>query len=166
MATVSKDSFGAKSSLKVGAKTYEIFRLDALEKRYPQGARPPGSLKVLLESLLRNEDDLSVRKADVENVANWKHDATPSDEIAFYVARVLLQDFTGVPCVVDLAAMRDAFQAMGGDPKKINPLRPADLVVDHSVQVDSFGTSMAFGINARDRKSTRLNSSHLVISYA
>jgi aconitate hydratase len=149
MAITSKDSFKTRTSLQAGGKTYEIFSLELLAKQFPAVARLPFSMKVLLEALLRNEDGVSVSKEDIEAVANWKADAISEREIAFYVARVLLQDFTGVPVVVDLAAMREAWQKMGGDPARINPHRPADLVVDHSVQVDKFGTSAAFGINAR-----------------
>ncbi len=159
MATPSLDSFRARSTLEVGPDRYEIHRLDRLEQAGLPGVRTlPRSLKVLLEALLRNEDGVSVRKEEIEALATWKADANPDKEIAFYVARVLLQDFTGVPAVVDLAAMREAFRAMGGDAKRINPLRPAALVVDHSVQVDEFGTAEAFGINAKlenDRNAER-----------
>ena len=149
MATLSKDSFQTKSTLTAGDKSYEIFSLEKLAKQLPNVAKLPFSMKVLLESLLRKEDGVSVRKEDIEAVANWDAKGTTEREIAFYVARVLMQDFTGVPAVVDLAAMRDAFQKMGGDPARINPLRPAELVIDHSVQVDKAGTLASFGINAR-----------------
>src|SRR3954462_11268563 len=149
MGNISKDSFKTKTSLDVGGKKYEIFSLETLAKQLPNVNRLPFSMKVLLESLLRNEDGVSVRKEDIEAVANWDAKANVEREISFYVARVLMQDFTGVPAVVDLAAMREAFQKMGGDPAKINPLRPAELVIDHSVQVDKAGTLAAFGINAR-----------------
>ncbi|HET6448281.1 MAG TPA: aconitate hydratase [Conexibacter sp.] len=142
------DSFGAKSTLEVGGTEHEIFRLDALQERFDV-ARLPYSLKILLENLLRNEDGESIRSQDIEALAKWNASAQPSDEIAFTPARVLMQDFTGVPAVVDLAAMRDAMAAMGGDPSKINPLVPAELVIDHSVQVDEFGTRYAFDANAR-----------------
>ncbi|HKG64161.1 MAG TPA: aconitate hydratase [Solirubrobacteraceae bacterium] len=141
------NSFDARSELQVGDRTFEIYRLDALQSKYDV-ARLPFSLKVLLENLLRNEDGVGVRKEDVEALASWDHQADPSKEIAFTPARVVLQDFTGVPCVVDLAAMRDAMADLGGDPSKINPLVPVELVIDHSVQVDVFGTRDAFRINA------------------
>ena len=141
------NSFDARAELEVGDRTFEIYRLDALQSKYDV-ARLPFSLKVLLENLLRNEDGVGVRKEDVEALASWDHSAEPSKEIAFTPARVVLQDFTGVPCVVDLAAMRDAMADLGGDPAKINPLVPVELVIDHSVQVDVFGTRDAFRINA------------------
>jgi len=144
---MSADSFAARAELEVDGRTYEIFRLDALQSRFDV-ARLPFSLKVLLENLLRNEDGVSVRREDIEALASWDHTAEPSEEIAFTPARVVMQDFTGVPAVVDLAAMRDAMAEMGGDPAKINPLVPAELVIDHSVQVDVFGTRDAFRINA------------------
>jgi len=144
---MSEDSFGAKSTLEVGGKKYEIFRLDALQQRFDV-ARLPFSLKVLLENLLRTEGNGSVTAADVEALASWDATAEPSKEIAFTPARVLMQDLTGVPAVVDLAAMREAMAAMGGDPAKINPLAPAELVIDHSVQVDAFGTRDSFRFNA------------------
>jgi aconitate hydratase len=144
---MSDDSFGAKSTLEVGGREYEIFRLDALQERFDV-ARLPFSLKVLLENLLRTEGNGSVRAADIEALASWDAQAQPSKEIAFTPARVLMQDFTGVPAVVDLAAMRDAIAEMGGDPAKINPLAPAELVIDHSVQVDAFGTRDSFRFNA------------------
>jgi aconitate hydratase len=143
----SENSFGARGDLEVGGRTYEIYRLDALQSDYDV-ARLPFSLKVLLENVLRNEDGVGVRKEDVEAIATWDHTAEPSREIAFTPARVVMQDFTGVPAVVDLAAMRDAMADLGGDPNKINPLVPAELVIDHSVQVDVFGTRDAFRINA------------------
>jgi aconitate hydratase len=144
---MSDNSFGAKSTLDVGGREYEIFRLDALQERFDV-ARLPFSLKVLLENLLRTEGNGSVRSADIEALASWDAQAQPSKEIAFTPARVLMQDFTGVPAVVDLAAMRDAIAEMGGDPAKINPLAPAELVIDHSVQVDAFGTRDSFRFNA------------------
>jgi aconitate hydratase A / 2-methylisocitrate dehydratase len=133
-----KDSFKARTTLSVGSKRYEIFRLDALEKKY-KVSRLPYSLKILLENLLRLEDGVTVTAADIEALSNWDAKTEPETEIAFTPARVLMQDFTGVPAVVDLAAMRDAMQQLGGDPKKINPLSPAELVIDHSVQVDFYG---------------------------
>ena len=141
------DSFGARSTFESGGESYEIFRLDALEKAGFDVGRLPYSLKILLENLLRNEGGGSVFKGDVEALANWDAQAEPSKEIAFTVARVILQDFTGVPCVVDLAAMRDAMAALGGDPTKINPLQPVELVIDHSVQTDAFGRADALSIN-------------------
>jgi len=144
------NSFGSRDTLNVDGKDYTLYRLDALAEAGHDGvASLPFSHKVLLENLLRNEDGVSVSKADIEAVAGWSPDAHPELEIAFRVARVLLQDFTGVPAVVDLAAMRDAMVAMGGDPNKINPLQPADLVIDHSVQVDHYGSKDAFSLNAR-----------------
>ncbi len=144
---MSQNSFGAKDTLAVGAREYEIFRLDALQRRFDV-ARLPFSLKVLLENLLRTEGNGSVTAQDIEGLASWDARAEPSREIAFSPARVLMQDFTGVPAVVDLAAMRDAMAEMGGDPERINPLAPAELVIDHSVQVDVFGTRDAFRVNA------------------
>jgi aconitate hydratase len=144
---MSDNSFGAKDTLEVGGRRYEIFRLDALQRRFDV-ARLPFSLKVLLENLLRTEGNGSVTAADIEALASWDAKAEPSSEIAFTPARVLMQDFTGVPAVVDLAAMRDAMAEMGGDPARINPLAPAELVIDHSVQVDAFGTRDAFRVNA------------------
>ncbi|MDQ2896353.1 MAG: aconitate hydratase [Actinomycetota bacterium] len=141
------NSFDARAELEVGGRGFEIFRLDALQSRFDVG-RLPFSLKVLLENLLRTEGNGSVSAEDVEALAGWEARAEPSKEIAFSPARVLMQDFTGVPSVVDLAAMRDAIAAVGGDPSKINPLTPAELVIDHSVQVDVFGTRDAFARNA------------------
>ncbi|MGN6371583.1 MAG: aconitate hydratase [Solirubrobacteraceae bacterium] len=141
------NSFDARGSLRVGSREYEIFRLDALQRSFDV-ARLPFSLKILLENLLRTEGNGSVSARDIEALASWDPTADPSKEIAFTPARVLMQDFTGVPAVVDLAAMRDAMAQMGGDPAKINPLVPAELVIDHSVQVDVFGTRDAFRINA------------------
>ena len=144
---MSSDSFGARSSLQVGGRDYEIFRLDALQDRFDV-ARLPYSIKVLLENVLRLEDGTSVSAADVEAIASWDAAAEPSVEIPFQPARVLMQDFTGVPAVVDLAAMRDAMEEIGGDPAAINPLVDVDLVIDHSVQVDAFGNAGAFAVNA------------------
>ncbi len=142
------DTFGSRSTLRIDDRDYEIYRLDALEKRGLNVSRLPYSLRILLENLLRHQHGVDAG-ADVEALANWDPHAAPSREIAFTPARVLLQDFTGVPAVVDLAAMRDAMARMGGDPTKINPLQPAELVIDHSVQVDEFGTRMAFETNSR-----------------
>src|ERR1700680_1175978 len=144
---MSDDSFGARDTLAVGPREYEIFRLNALQERFDV-ARLPFSLKVLLENLLRTEGNGSVTAADIEALASWDAKARPSKEIPFTPARVLMQDFTGVPAVVALAAMRDAMAEMGGDPAMINPLAPAELVIDHSVQVDAFGTRDAFRVNA------------------
>ncbi len=141
------DSFGARSTLSVGDVTHEIFRLDALQSRYDV-ARLPYTLRVLLENVLRREDGATVTEADVEAVATWNATAEPSSEVTFAPARVLLQDFTGVPAVVDLAAMRDAMAGFGGDPSVIDPLIPAELVIDHSVQVDDFASRLAIQRNA------------------
>jgi aconitate hydratase len=144
----SLNSFHAAGELRAGGRAYEIFRLAALEEAgVAKLSRIPYSIKILLENLLRFEDGSTVKKSDIEYVANWDPKAAARD-INFRPARVLLQDFTGVPCVVDLAAMRDALKAMGADPKKANPLIPVDLVIDHSVQVDEFGTKGAFAANA------------------
>jgi aconitate hydratase len=144
---MSSDSFGARSTLDVGGRSYEIFRLDSLADRFDV-SRLPYSIKVLLENVLRLEDGVSATAADIEAIAGWDPDAEPSDEIPYQPARVLMQDFTGVPAVVDLAAMRDAMAEIGGDPEKINPLVDVDLVIDHSVQVDAFGNERAFATNA------------------
>ena len=140
------DSFNARSTLVVGGSEYEIFKLDRLADRHDL-SRLPYSLKILLENLLRHEDGLDVTASDIEALAGWDAGAEPSTEIAFTPSRVLLQDFTGVPAVVDLAAMRDAMRSLGGDPAKINPLSPVELVIDHSVQVDRFGTHDALARN-------------------
>ncbi|MDX6652303.1 MAG: aconitate hydratase [Solirubrobacterales bacterium] len=141
------DSFGARSTLDVGGRQYEIFRLDALQERFDV-ARLPYSLKVLLENALRLEGGDGFPSSAVETIASWDARAEPSIEIPFQPARVLMQDFTGVPAVVDLAAMRDALGELGGDAARINPLVPVDLVIDHSVQVDAFGNARAFEFNA------------------
>ncbi|MEO8049227.1 MAG: aconitase family protein, partial [Acidobacteriota bacterium] len=143
----SLNSFGAASQLAGGGRTHQIFRLSALEKAGFNLSRIPYSIKILLENLLRFEDGSTVKRSDIEYVAQWDT-AAPAREINFRPARVILQDFTGVPCVVDLAAMRDALKKMGADPKKANPLVPVDLVIDHSVQVDHYGTNDAFQFNA------------------
>src|SRR6202521_1429516 len=149
MCAVSKNSFGSRDTLVVGKNSYEIYRLDALARRgIGHVEQLPFSIRVLLENLLRQEDGRSVRPADIEALSEWQPVAEKRAEIAFMPARVLLQDFTGVPAVADLAAMRDAIARMGGDAKKINPLLPAELVIDHSVQVDKFGSDMAFAFNA------------------
>src|SRR5690348_9737810 len=137
---VSANSFDARSTLQVGDESYEIFKLDKVE-----GAeRLPYSLKVLLENLLRTEDGANITADHIRALGNWDATAEPSEEIQFTPARVIMQDFTGVPCVVDLATMREAVKELGGDPSKINPLAPAELVIDHSVIADKFGTPDAF----------------------
>jgi aconitate hydratase len=142
------NSFNSRSSLRVGNKEYEIYRIDALDKQGISTTHLPYSLRILLENLLRTEDGRNVTKEEVRALAAWNSQSKPDKEIAFTPSRVLLQDFTGVPAVVDLAAMRDAMKRLGGDPKLINPLQPAELVIDHSVQVDEFGSAQAFGLNA------------------
>jgi aconitate hydratase len=143
----SKDSFGARGTLRVHDREYQIFRLEALDKAGCKMSRLPYSIRILLENLLRFEDDRTIKASDIQYVAKW--DAKiPAQEIQFRPARTLLQDFTGVPCVVDLAAMRDALKKLGADPELANPLIPADLVIDHSVQVDAFGSNNAFQQNA------------------
>ena len=141
------DSFGARATMQVGNRAISLFRLDALTKQGHNISRLPYALRILLENLLRTEDGVSVTAEDITALAQWDAKAAPSKEIAFTPARVLLQDFTGVPCVVDLAAMREAMAKLGGDPAKINPLQPVELVIDHSVQVDNFGTSDALLLN-------------------
>src|SRR4051812_12034391 len=150
------DSFSSKSTLSVSGTEYEIFRLDALQEKFDI-ARLPYSIKVLLENTLRLEGgDSGVEAKDVETIASWDATAEPSEEIPFQPARVLMQDFTGVPAIVDLAAMRDAMDDLGSDASRINPLVPVDLVIDHSVQVDAFGNARAFDINAdRDYERNR-----------
>ncbi|HEX4336513.1 MAG TPA: aconitate hydratase AcnA [Polyangiaceae bacterium] len=144
------DSFSTRSTLTIAGKTYSYFSLEKLAKSAGTDVgRLPFSLRILLENLLRCEDGQAVTKADVLGLASWDAKAEPDKEIAFHPARVILQDFTGVPAVVDLAAMRDAMAKMGGDPAKINPLFPSELVIDHSVQVDYFGTPEALGLNAK-----------------
>ena len=138
------NSFGTQSNLTVDGDCYEIFNVGKLH----ESAHLPYSLKILLENLLRCEDGHTVTREDVEAILHWDATANPENEIAFRPARVLMQDFTGVPAVVDLAAMRDAMKTLGGDPEKINPLQPAELVIDHSVQVDHFGSDKAFDLNA------------------
>ena len=150
------NSFDSKKTLQLGGKSYTYYSLKALEDKGFAVQRLPYSLRILLENLLRLEDNKSVFKADIEALANWKPKDEPSKEISFTPARVILQDFTGVPCVVDLAAMRDAMAALGGDPTKINPLQPVELVIDHSVQVDAYGAEAALLIN-RDLEFERNN---------
>jgi len=143
------NSFGSRGTLEVGKRKFEIHRLSALEKAGLNPGRLPFSMRILLENLLRHEDGKSVKEADIRALAGWDAQSEPSYEIAFMPARVLLQDFTGVPAVVDLAAMRAAVGKLGGDPKRINPLLPAELVIDHSVQVDEYGTPEALSLNAQ-----------------
>ncbi|HID48407.1 MAG TPA: aconitate hydratase, partial [Chromatiales bacterium] len=137
------NSFNARATLTVNGQDHEIYRLDAL----PGSDRLPFSLKILLENLLRHEDGRTVTADDIRAMLDWQPTAEPDTEIAYTPARVLMQDFTGVPAVVDLAAMRNAMQALGGDPARINPLQPAELVIDHSVQIDAFGTPQAMETN-------------------
>jgi aconitate hydratase len=141
------NSFGTRSTLKVGSRIYEIHRLSALQQQGMSIAHLPYSLRILLENLLRTENGKSVTANDIKTLVGWQAKEEPSSEIAFTPARVLMQDFTGVPAVVDLAAMRDAVKKFGGDPNLINPLSPAELVIDHSVQVDEFGSPNAFNVN-------------------
>src|ERR1700752_2790700 len=142
------NSFNSRATLKSGSKSYTIFRLPALSARGFDLARLPFSLKILLENLLRREDGVNVTADDIEFLAKWNPKAEPSREIAYMPARVLMQDFTGVPAVVDLGAMRDAIKKLGGDPERVNPLVPAELVIDHSVQVDEYGTAGAYTSNS------------------
>ncbi|MHB1929280.1 MAG: aconitate hydratase AcnA, partial [Acidimicrobiales bacterium] len=147
MASDTRDSFGARAELEVGGRRLGYYRLAALQERFDV-ARLPYSLKVLLENLLRHEDDVTVRAEDIERLAGWDPSAEPAYEIAFAPARILMQDFTGVPAVVDLAAMRDAMRALGGDPARVNPEIPAELVIDHSIIADVYGVPDAFRRNA------------------
>jgi aconitate hydratase len=142
------NSFSSRATLKSGGSEYTIYRLPALEAKGFNLSRLPFSLKILLENLLRREDGVNVTASDIEFLAKWDAKAEPSREIAYMPARVLMQDFTGVPAIVDLAAMRDAVKALGGDPERVNPLIPAELVIDHSVQVDEFGTPLAYEANS------------------
>src|ERR1700678_2995053 len=152
MSSAKKNSFGSRTALRAGNDSYDIYRLSVLERAgIGNISRLPFSLKVLLENLLRHEDGQFVFSEDIHALAGWDPSSAAGateKEISFKPARVLLQDFTGVPAVVDLAAMREAMRHLGGNPKKINPLLPAELVIDHSVQVDQFGTDMAFAFNA------------------
>jgi aconitate hydratase len=142
------NSFSSRAALKSGSRSYTIFRLPALSERGFNLSRLPFSLKILLENLLRREDGVNVTAEDIEFLSRWDAKAEPSREIAYMPARVLMQDFTGVPAIVDLGAMRDAIKTLGGDPERVNPLVPAELVIDHSVQVDEFGTPQAYDANA------------------
>src|SRR5581483_6857138 len=147
MSTV--NSFGTRTALAVGGRTYQIYSLPTLQKAgFGELERLPYSMKILLENLLRHEDGRFVKQADIESLAKWDLKSGAQKEISFAPARVLLQDFTGVPTVVDLAAMRDGIARLGGDPNKVNPLQPVELVIDHSVQVDYFGRADAFQLNA------------------
>ena len=141
------NSLNARTTLEVSGKKYEIYALDALSDRFNTN-RLPYCLKILLENLLRHEDGVNVTVKDIEALANWDPRAEPSEEISFTPARVLMQDFTGVPAVVDLAAMRDAMGELNSDPDKINPMAPADLVIDHSLMVDHYGTKNAMDLNS------------------
>src|SRR5258705_202680 len=144
-----RNSFNARAEIRAGGQTVQIYSLPALEKAgFPAVSRLPYSMKILLENLLRREDDAFVKAEDIQALARWNATANVEKEISFMPARVLLQDFTGVPCVVDLAAMRDAMVDLGGNPDRINPLQPVELVIDHSVQVDYFARSDAFSLNA------------------
>src|SRR5262245_54820401 len=146
----SNNSFATRTSLTAGGETFQIFSLPALEKAgYPSIAKLPFSLKILLENLLRREDARFVDPEDIQALAGWDVTSQVQKEIAFSPARVLLQDFTGVPAVVDLAAMRDGIVRLGGDPRKVNPLQPVELVIDHSVQVDHYTELNAADLNAR-----------------
>jgi aconitate hydratase len=140
---VSKNSFNAKKNLQVAGKSFEIFDISAIEG----ASNLPFSLKVLLENLLRTEDGANITQAHIKALANWDPTIEPDTEIQFTPARVVMQDFTGVPCVVDLATMREAIVELGGDPSKVNPLAPAELVIDHSVIADKFGTKDSFEQN-------------------
>ncbi|MGH9345647.1 MAG: aconitase family protein, partial [Vicinamibacterales bacterium] len=143
------NSFGTRTALSVRGRDVQIYSLPALEKAgFPAVSRLPYSMKILLENLLRREDDAFVKAEDIEALADWKATAGVEQEISFMPARVLLQDFTGVPCLVDLAAMRDAIVSLGGNPDRVNPRQPVELVIDHSVQVDHFGQPNAFALNA------------------
>ena len=142
------DSFSTRDSLEVNGKRYTYASLPRLGQRF-NIARLPYSMKILLENLLRHEDGVNVTAKEIEAVANWDAHKEPDTEIAFMPARVILQDFTGVPCVVDLAAMRDAVTRLGGQPDQINPLIPSELVIDHSVQVDVFGRPDALDLNGK-----------------
>src|SRR5215208_6221849 len=147
MATV--NSFGTRTALSADGQTVNVFSLRALAQRgFPEIERLPYSIKILLENLLRHEDGRFVKAADVETLARWDLKSGAQKEISFAPARVLLQDFTGVPAVVDLAAMRDGIARLGGDPNRVNPLQPVELVIDHSVQVDFFAQANAFQLNA------------------
>src|SRR5947207_9262664 len=144
------DSFRSRSTLKSSGKSYEIYRLDALDKQGISTTHLPFSLRILLENLLRTEDGRNVKAEDIRALASWNGRTKPEKEIAFTPSRVLMQDFTGVPAVVDLAAMRDAMKMLGGDPKKINPLVPVDLICDHSVAVNYYANNNAVKKNVEE----------------
>ena len=147
---MNSNSFGAQTTFSAGGKDYTVHSLEALAKRGFDLAKMPFSIKIMLENVLRREDGVIVTAEHVESVARWTRErGRDQREMSFMPARVLLQDFTGVPVVADLAVMRDAIRKLGGDPAKINPLQPADLVIDHSVQVDSFGSASSFAANAK-----------------
>src|SRR5471032_2809102 len=148
MTTSRLDSFNARRTLTVGAKKYDYFSLAALSEKGFDLSKMPLSMKIFLENLLRHEDGMAVKKSDVEAVAKTIGTKPAEREVFFMPARVVMQDFTGVPAVVDLAAMRDAIKKLGGDAERINPFQPVDLVIDHSVQVDFFGASDAFEKNS------------------
>ena len=141
------NTYKTLSTLTLGGESIGYYSLTALAEQFPGVTRLPYSLKILLENLLRREDGAFVKADDIRALATWTPGASADNEISFMPARVLLQDFTGVPCVVDLAAMRDGIIALGGDPEKVNPLQPVELVIDHSVQVDHFGSADAFQLN-------------------
>ncbi|MBE0595750.1 MAG: aconitate hydratase, partial [Desulfuromonadales bacterium] len=141
------DSFNTRSTLSAGGRSYEIFRLPVLQAAGYEVERLPYSLRILLENLLRHEDGITVTADDIRALAGWQPESDLEREITFLPGRILLQDFTGVPALVDLAAMRDAMAELGGDPQQINPLQPVELVIDHSIQVDAFGSTEAFAIN-------------------
>src|SRR5881398_2907063 len=147
MTAVGNDSLNTRTELTVGSKTYAYYSLDKAAAQLGSVARLPFSMKVLLENLLRFEDGKTVTRDDLQAMADWLKERRINREIQYRPARVLMQDFTGVPAVVDLAAMRDAMKQLGGDPQKINPLVPVNLVIDHSVMVDEFGTPRSFGKN-------------------
>ena len=163
----SLDTYKTRTPLSVGADTVSIYSLPALAKAgFPNVNGLPYSLKILLENLLRREDNGFVKTADITALASWDPKTIGEKEMSFMPARVLLQDFTGVPCVVDLAAMRDGIVALGGDPQKVNPLQPVELVIDHSVQVDYFGTMDAKDLNAgleyhRNRERYEIGRAHV-----
>src|SRR4249920_3922096 len=143
------NSFGTRRALPIAGRPIQLYSLPALAAAgFPEVSRLPYSLKILLENLLRHEDGRFVKAADIEALARWDVKSTAQREISFMPARVLLQDFTGVPCVVDLAAMRDGIVRLGGDPRKVNPLQPVELVIDHSVQVDHYVERNAADLNA------------------
>src|SRR5699024_5511928 len=143
------DSFNTRAQITAGGRSYDYFSLKTLEQQFPAVAKLPYAQKILLENLLRNENGSTVSADDIKAMANWDAKAEPDTEIAFTPARVVLQDFTGVPAIVDLAAMRDAMAKLGGSADKINPLSPAELVIDHSVMVDEYGSNQAFNLNAQ-----------------